>query len=366
MWLQTAAYYALRSAVAIPQTAGLQVSLRAAAAAGKAYALFPANRRRLRRALDHIAVAFPEWSDEDRLDCAIAAFQHAFMLGIEVAFTPRVITEHSWRKHIEYTDAGPSLRALTERKNIILLTGHCGNWEMLGAALTMLGYPLHAVYRPLDLKPLDAWLRRSRDRAGMTLVDKFGAVKALPAIFDNGYPVSFVADQNGGDRGIFVPFFGRLVSSYKSIALSALQYQATVVIGQARRIGWRGGRPETFDEAERQRHRAAEGFRFKVEVADVIGPEDYMPQPDPAFYLTARYRLAIEHMIRACPWDYFWMHRSWRSRPHHERRGRPFPDSLRQKLESLPWMTQAELEKIIARSDEDRATLQRLGVERLP
>ncbi len=39
------------------------------------------------------------------------------------------------------------------------------------------------------------------------------------------------------------------------------------------------------------------------------------------------------------PEQYLWMHRRWKSRPRHEREGRPMPGPLRRNLEELPWMT---------------------------
>lgn len=358
-WVQQAAYFAARGLVALPQVAGIQPSLRFASAFARRWALAPTNRTRLRRALEHIAVAYPHWSEQRRLECAVNSFEHAFMLAVEIAFVPRLITPHAWHEYVEYKNAALALQTVTNDRPTIFITGHCGNWELVGSAMAMLGYPIAAVYRPLDLRPLDAWLRRSRARAGLTLVDKFGAIRDLPPLLEARRPVAFVADQNGGDRGIFVPFFGRLVSSYKSIAVLAMQFQANVVIAQARRLGWRGEHRLPGSTGERP-------FRFSIEVEDGFGPETYMAQPDPAFYLTARYRRAIENMIRACPWDYFWMHRSWRSRPPHERFNKPFPDGLRRKLELLPWMTPDDVAHVVARSDEDRGTLARLGVQRLP
>lgn len=71
-------------------------------------------------------------------------------------------------------------------------------------------------------------------------------------------------------------------------------------------------------------------------------------------------------MIRRAPEQYLWMHRMWKSRPRHERLNRPFPDTLRRKLESLPWMTQDELELIVERSEQDRAFLAEHNMTRLP
>ena len=50
--------------------------------------------------------------------------------------------------------------------------------------------------------------------------------------------------------------------------------------------------------------------------------------------------------IREAPEQYLWVHRRWKSRPPHERLGRPMPDRLREKLRQLPWMTDEEMERL--------------------
>ena len=60
----------------------------------------------------------------------------------------------------------------------------------------------------------------------------------------------------------------------------------------------------------------------------------------------------IERYIRKYPHEWAWMHRRWKSRPRHERKRAPMPARLRHKLESLPWMTQTELDRIVALSND--------------
>ena len=103
----------------------------------------------------------------------------------------------------------------------------------------------------------------------------------------------------------------------------------------------------------------------RFDIHDVIRPEDWKDQPDPLFYITARYRRSIEMMVRTAPEQYFWMHRVWKSRPKHERLRRDFPESLRRKLLDLPWMDEAEVERIEAQSMRDIEELDRLGGNRL-
>ncbi|MEO1130785.1 MAG: lysophospholipid acyltransferase family protein, partial [Planctomycetota bacterium] len=240
--------------------------------------------------------------------------------------------------------------------------GHCGNWELLGYTLAVLGFPLHALYRPLDLKPLDRWIYRTRSHRGLTLIDKFGAAKVLPRVVTSGAPTGFIADQNAGDRGLFVPFFGRLASSYKTIALLAMRYEIPIVCGQAMRLsGLSADRAEDGADGvaldSTGARRRAQIFKYRLVIPDVIYPHEWKDQPDPQFYITARYRRAIEQMVRHAPEQYLWMHRYWKSRPRHEHLGRPFPDRLRDKIAALPWTTDEDIERLVERSARDAADL---------
>lgn len=348
--------------MSVPLVAGLGPSLSVARGIAGAYPRL--QKRRFARTVAHLAEAFPAWPREHVEETARRCYAHLFQLGVELLFAPRLLTEEGHARHLVFTHIRPSLVELLANKPIVLITGHCGNWELIGYSIAMLGFPMYAVYRPLDLKPLDDWVRETRERRGLELVSKFGAVKALPPLVRAGHPAGLVADQSGGDRGLFVPYFGRLTSTYKSIGILAMQTGATMVCGMARRLGddetpppgpWQSAGPggRQFVGAQRS------AIRYAVEITDIFGPDDWQAQPDPLFYLTARYRRAIEAMVRRAPEQYLWMHRIWRARPAHERQNKPFPPALREKLRALPWMSEADVDAVVARSDRDAACLAR-------
>ncbi len=344
-------YQTIRAGMAPINVAGLGPSATVARSLGRTFGSMPFNAKRVSRAADRLAVAFPGMEAPARRDLVLQSYEHLAELAVEFALAPRMLNEDAWVDYIELGDIAVVIKELTREGPVILITGHCGNWEIVGYALALLGFPMHALYRPLDVLPMDRFVRRTRERRGLTLMDKFGAIHELPEVMDRGESVGFVADQNAGERGVFVPFFNRLASTYKTIGLLGLKYRCPVLVGQARRL------PPVPGKARTLRHR--------LEIADVIRPEDWEGQPDPLFYLTARYRRGIEQMVRSSPEQYLWMHRIWKSRPRHERLDKPFPPALRDKLLQLPWMTQADVDTIVDRSDQDRAWLKENGATRL-
>lgn len=313
--------------------------------AGCYYATRAMNRKRRDRARAHLRIAFPDAPAERVERLAVEAYQHLFLLGAEMARSPRTMNTDSLMRKVRFGDVEKGIRAIVSGRPCILMTGHCGNWEVLATSMGLLGIPMHAIYRPLDFEPLDRWVRRERSRPGVIMIDKFGAMHQLPKLMERGACPAFVADQNAGDRGVFVPYFGRLASSYKSIGLLAMKFNATIICGAAHRIPSHDG-----DTA------------YRMTIHDTFGPEDWSEHPDPVFYLTARYRRALETAVRQAPEQYLWMYRIWKSRPRHERLDRPFPDKLREHLRLLPWMTDDEAARIEDQSERDRATVRAGGL----
>lgn len=333
---------ALRAGVAALAAPSWPSTLALVRAASSYYATRALNSHRLKRAKDHLRIAYPD-ADAGHIEAlAIESYQHLFLLAAEIARGPRTMHADSVLGHVEYQDMQEGLGAIVSGRPCLLMTGHCGNWEVLATTVALLGIPMHALYRPIDFAPLDDWIRRERSRPGVIMVDKFGAMHQLPRLMEQGACPAFVADQNAGDRGVFVPYFGRLASSYKSIGLLALKFGATIICGAAFRDHTPDGQ-----------------MRYRLRIHDTFGPEDWSTHPDPVFYLTARYRRALEIAVREAPEQYLWMYRMWKSRPRHERLDKPFPDKLREHLRLLPWMTADELSRIEDRSERDRSEIHR-------
>lgn len=319
-------YIALRTAAALVHCFSKDQNLQMAASIGTLFHRL--NRKRCERSEGNIRRSFPDWPEHRVKEVAEKSLQHMFQIFlVDTLVTPRLITPETWPSYVEIGNVEAMLGHFVRGKSAIVVTGHCGNWELAGHMLAVLGYPCVALARPIDNPLVNQYLLKVREARGTRIVTKWGATPILQETLASGGRVGFIADQNAGTRGMFVPFFGRLASSYKSIGLLAMRYRVPIIVAGVMRIG--------------------EQFRFRVYCEDSFGPEDWDAQPDPLFYITARFNRGLENMIRKHPEQYLWLHRRWKSRPRHEREDKSFPSSLVAKLEGLPWMTQDLLNELM-------------------
>ena len=322
---ELAQYAAARTVAALFSPFDPEQNLETARLIGKLYSQFGKKRRE--RACAGVRRAFPSMDLDTQERIVDACIGH--MLGIFMvdAFAmPRVIGRENWQERVRVNDVGRAMEHLTSNKPCLFVTGHVGNWEILGYVLALVGFKISALARPLDNRFLNDWLLNVRQKTGLQVLTKWGASDEVQRVIEAGGKVGFIADQNAGKDGLFVPFFSRLASTYKSIPLLAMRYELPIVCGYARRI----------DGA----------FRYELRVNDVIEPDDWKDAPDPMLYIGARFNRALERMVRESPEQYLWVHRRWNSRPKHERAGLAMPDRLAKKLAELPWMTPALLAEL--------------------
>ena len=275
----------------------VEVNLAVARALGDV--MYAVDRKHRERALGNLRRSFPDMPEATRRRMARRSMQQLFMLFVEVLFTTRLVRLDTIASVVALDNIAPTIRHLLGRdRGLIMLTGHYGNWEILGYALATLGFETTSVARPLDNKYVNDWLLGVRERLGQRIIAKKGATEEVVNVLEKRGTVALIADQNAGPKGVFVDFFGRKASTYKSIALLAMQFEVPVVIGYARRLNDR--------------------FRFCMAMQDIIHPEDWRDQPDPLRYITQRYTKAIEDFVREDPGQYLWVHRRWKTRPKGE------------------------------------------------
>lgn len=287
-----AEYAALRGAVALLDRLPWRAALGFGARLGAlGYRPFAIRRRVVER---QVAAAMPELDEREVRRIARGAYEHLGRTTIEVALLPGLGPEgvlalfegvDGW-EHVE--------RAMIEKKGILFVTGHLGNWELAGSYVASRGIPLDAVVRRQTNPMFDRWLNETRARIGMHVVPDSEAVRRIPRSLKQGRAIALVADQ--GVKGLastFVPFFGRPAKTPRGPAVFALRFDAPILFATALR-------------------QPSGKYRFFIEPVPVVRTGDTERDVDET---VAAYTRVIEDFVRRYPDQYLWQHRRWRRQP---------------------------------------------------
>jgi KDO2-lipid IV(A) lauroyltransferase len=290
-WLS---YIALRILVVFLYLFNVDTNLNIACFLGRG--LWKYYRRGRKRALDNLRASFPEKSEQWIWQTGRRSFEHIVMLAIDVLFMPRLVKRNNWREYSHFKNAERLKWLIKEGRGVLMLTGHYGNFEIMGYMLGLFGFNVYSIARPLDNKLISSYLYEVRQQAGQKIIDKKGASELMTNLTSNGAALGFIADQDAGRKGIFVDFFGRKASTYKSIGLLAITNNVPIAVAYSRRLDNR--------------------FYFEIGVKRIIFPEEWAEKDDPLEWVTAEYTKAIEEFVREDPSQYWWLHRRWKHQPN--------------------------------------------------
>ena len=74
---------------------------------------------------------------------------------------------------------------------MILVTGHYGNFEIMGYLFGLFGFNIYSIARPLDNKFINKHLYEVRQQVGQKIIDKKGAAQLMPKLIAEGATVWF-------------------------------------------------------------------------------------------------------------------------------------------------------------------------------
>ncbi|MFP4650047.1 MAG: lysophospholipid acyltransferase family protein [Desulfobacterales bacterium] len=256
---------------------------------------FAADRRHREVAIENLTLAFGrEMTPKQIRALARRIFCSLMKIVFETGWAMH-IKESDIRRHFLFTGMENLQAAMQEKKGVLVLTAHLGNWELLITAAGKIGLPISAIYRPMEFEPLDRFFRQLRSSSGASLFPKKMAMrKVLRSLRDNKL-VGILLDQNTGvSKGVFADFFGEPAGTNKGLALVARETGTPVV--------------PMFLVRDN-------GF-FRV----ICGPQlPRIKTRDKTKDIEASTRLynkVIEDMIRLYPEQWFWVHRRWKTKPY--------------------------------------------------
>ncbi len=286
-WLAWIGLGCLRLICLLPHRVGLGIGK----AIGRLAHRLGATRRAIVRR--NIELCFPELTIEERNQLARQHFEALGMSIIELGLgrwaSDDKIMALTTIEGLDYLE-GP----LRDGQGVILLGAHFTTLEVTGRAMRILGIPFAAVYRRNRSEFVTEFLRTGRERSAEVIIEKRD-IKSMVRKLRNGGIVWYAPDQSYKRKGSeVVPFFGVPSMHTTSTSVLARLGRATVV--------------PLFQQ------RLPDG-KYVVKLHPPL--QDF-PGSDPVEDVM-KYMRVLEEAVRACPEQYFWIHRKFKDLPEgHE------------------------------------------------
>ncbi len=201
-------------------------------------------------------------------------------------------TDERIHRHITFD---PRFRELTPGKARICVTAHLGNWEVLGHAATLNGFPLVSVAAPLRNPLVDELFTDIRGAVGQQVLSKHGAVRWMLSTLKKNGNIGLLLDQNTkpAQGGVFVDFFGLPVPVSAAGASLALRTGAEIA------YGFCVPQPDG-------------NYCIVVPARDVAEQNDGEDFDAATLRLTQVITRRIEDEVRRRPGAWLWMYKRWK------------------------------------------------------
>ncbi len=272
---------------------GLPVGAAVAAGRGAgllAYFLSPSDRR---IAHESLAIAFPEKSAAERRRIARESFARLGASGMEWAVWPQ--GTRGIERDVTIVGKENLDSALARGKGVLWITGHVGNWELMGASISAAGFRCAVIATTVRYPALNAWSIARRGEYGVETIERESgtAGRELLRKLRSNWNLGILLDHDTKVPSVQVDFFGRKAWTAVGVAELAVKLGCSAV-------------PSFIT-------RTANGH--VVHVGPPIHPPENVPKADQlraARDLTQQYTRWIEAHVRNHPEDWAWMHRRWK------------------------------------------------------
>ncbi|MDB5985624.1 MAG: lpxL [Nevskia sp.] len=237
----------------------------------------------------NLQLCFPELSSAERERMLWAHFE-AIGMGIFETLAAGMAPDLMVSRYLDVEGLQHLDAAKADGHGVLLLTGHFTTLELAARALCIADRPFHAMYRPMQNRLLDYWVRRWRERRSKRESLRKDDLRRLLRVLRNGESIWYGPDQTlDTPNSAFVPFFGVPALTVTATSRLAEMGRARVVPFFPARLN--GRYHITF-------YPALENFPSGDDVADA-----------------RRVNALLEDAIRRCPEQYFWVHRKFKYQP---------------------------------------------------
>lgn len=240
--------------------------------------------------LQNLRNSFPDKSDGEIKRIRKDFYHYLCDLTLET-FKTLTISKGDMLKHCSFQPETLKLfnKLAEEKKSIILVMGHWGNWEWAGNSCSLLfGHQLYVIYHPLSNKYFDGLIYRMRTRFGTKLIAMKDTYKEMANKRKELSATAFIADQTPSPEGAFwTTFLNQDTPIFKGTEKIAQRMNYPVVFGRVKRI--------------------KRGY-YEIS-AEILFENPAQTEPD---MISKSHTKALERDILAQPEIWLWSHRRWK------------------------------------------------------
>ena len=250
---------------------------------------------RKKTVLRNLKNSFPEKTDREIQQIAIAFYRHFADLVVETIKSFQ-ISEETLRKRISYKNPEVLDELYAQGKSIALLSGHYGNWEWTMAMPKFIHHQLNVIYRPMENKRFDAYMKKVRSRFGMILIPAHTSLRTMLELEKSGQlsATYYLADQTAlYDTKYWMMFLNQETPVFPGPEKVASRLKQAVVfmdIQKVKRGYYEVEFTKLFDDASQTRE----------------------------YEVTKTHLKFLEEIIRKRPELWLWTHKRWKhTRPEY-------------------------------------------------
>jgi KDO2-lipid IV(A) lauroyltransferase len=258
-------------------------------------AYFLAGKRR-KLAIRNLTIAFKHEQSPHEIKktarqvfCEIAwSWFEIFILAIKKADISKALAENISIEGLEYLDA-----ALKNKKGIICISAHIGNFMMLATKLTRMGYPCKTIVKNRKTLFGKQYLQDLQKKGGMELISARPRIRAASEslkCLKKGKILIIYSDQNRKKDGVSVNFFNHPALTVKGPAMFHLRTGADILCAFIIRQG-------------RTKH--------KLIITPPLAVKKTGSREKDVWLITQAYTSIIEDVIRQYPKQWWWPHKRW-------------------------------------------------------
>lgn len=186
-------------------------------------------------------------------------------------------------------------RALEKGRGVIALTGHIGNWELMGAFLAMKGYTVNVVGATIYDPRLDDLVVGNRENSGLKYIERGSATMEIIRALRRKEIVGLLIDQDTTRvDGVFVDFMGEKAYTPVGPVMLAMKTNAVIV-------------PMAVHTNKKGKH--------VVQIRNEVDMQITGNAEQDRIRNTQQCSDVLEDFIRQYPTQWVWMHERWKTRP---------------------------------------------------